>query len=228
VSAETDGAGGGSGQGNSPPQTTTEEESPHPAPSAQGDIPLEDGALAQSRERKWMESFGISLLPVLVVVIARVIAPTGNVEILNPVDLCFAMLPAAVVVLVQLLERGKINPKMDIMPRVVILVMFTTAFSVMAVLNAYTQGQKADTLGSAANSAAAALGSAEDYIATPGAKGNINIYKLEFNMSTSETALKADASSADQSENSIASLVAAFLASGLFLFYSYRYVWSKL
>jgi hypothetical protein len=175
-----------------------------------------------------MESFGISLLPVIVVVIARVIAPTGNVRVLNPVDLCFAMLPAAVVVLVQLLERGKINPKMDIMPRVVILVMFTTAFSVMAVLNAYTQGQKADALGSVASSAAATLGSAEDYIVAPNKKGNLNIYKLEFEIASSESALQVDANSAGQSDNSVASLVAAFLASGLFLFYSYRYVWSKL
>jgi hypothetical protein len=197
-------------------------------PSAGGDIPLEDGVLAQSRERKWMESFGISLIPVLLVIIARIIGRTGNVVLLNPVDLCFAMLPAAVVVLVQLLESGKVNPKIDIMPRVVILVMFAAAFSVMAVLNAYIQGQKADTLDSAANSAVAVFGSAQDYIAAPAATTSKGSYQLEFNIETAEDALKSDAQSAAQSENSVTSLVAAFLVSGIFVVYSYKVVWSKL
>lgn len=209
------------------------ETAPHPQPSETGDIPLgdtltEEGTHHPSRERRWLESFGISLIPLIALVIAQVASSKVGLSLLNPVDVCFAMLATTAVLSVQLLESSKINPRADVVPSAIMLTIFAVAFTTIAVISAHDQSEKAASLDSAAISASSTLRKADNYIGSLPAPVNLKTYKMQIDMANSETTLAQDAKVAAQDETVLAPLVLALVVTILFLYLAYKIIWSKL
>ncbi|MBL7625189.1 hypothetical protein, partial [Frankia sp. AgB1.8] len=162
---------------------------------AQGKIPLTgSGALTESRQRRWFESFGISLVPVVGLVIARLISSGISVHLLNPVDLSIAMLAAAAVLAVQLLDAVSTHRLNDPVAPLILIIFFAMAFSTISGVAATKEDSGQSSLEVAATQGAKSLQEAEQYV---GVGENKNLTEV----SLLQEKLRLECNSANLSEN---------------------------
>lgn len=109
------------------------------------------GALSDGRVRRFAESFGVAFIPLVAIVVARAIGGGLTVTLISAADLSFAMVSAAVVVLVQLLTERGTRSLEDAIPRLVFIVLFLVAFVSAAAVQTYKQEAKHDDVVKASN-----------------------------------------------------------------------------
>lgn len=191
-------------------------------------IPLAGaGALTSSGSNWWLESFGISLLPFVVVTLARFIFAGFTPSVIGPVDLSFAMLSAAAVLAVQLVTTQHLRKARETVPLLIVIVAFAMAFTATAIATTDNLDSDQAALTTSAHAAVGALTTAAAKVSPPRGDSMAQGVRLQDRLRNAATTLGQNVASVDHDSGFTRQLILTILLSIVFLAYALR-AWSRL
>jgi len=198
-------------------------------PQPQEVIPLDDpSAVAPSGQRRWVESFVVSLIPFAAITVARLVFSGPSLGNFSSVELCFAMLSAAAVLSVQLLDNSRVRGAADIMPPLMFVLVFAVAFTSIAVAKTNQVDQNGGELLVIYREAAVAMERAERSLDGPTVqRGLREQVELRLELQNAREALVKNVETGEKNQALSADLVIVLILSAGFLAFAIR-VWKTI
>jgi hypothetical protein len=192
-------------------------------------IPLNDPAAAvSSGQRRWVESFVVSLIPFAAITVARLVYSGPSIGNFSSIELCFAMLSASAVLSVQLLDSSRTRGTADVMPALMFVLVFAVAFTSIAVAKTNQVDQDAGNLLSASRHASDVIKKAELYIGdTQLHPTSTDQLELKLELRRASESLARDAQVNDDHRSFSVDLVVVLLLAIGFLAFAIR-VWKTI
>jgi hypothetical protein len=144
-----------------PPQPTTVTLTQPAAPTTDDDHAVGPNEAAR---RRWIDSFGTALLPFVLISVCRYIYSGVSLDLVNTVDLCFAMLSAATVLILQVVDKSRSKPFGDIWPTLFVVIAFFGLFIVVAISASVAETASRKDLSTTASSSIVVLRGADNFI----------------------------------------------------------------